>query len=145
MCKPKNRIMCPDCGKQKMFFESESKANNFIKWNKDIIENGDKLRAYYCSACCGWHISHQKFHKDMEGRTDKLIEKYNKEKELEKLKNNPFVNIHIEELYQEIKKHNLQDRKSINKLLYKPEYSHYSQFVKQEAKIRYYIENQISK
>ena len=77
MPKPKNRIMCPDCGKQKILFESESKANNFIKWNKDDIENGDKLRVYYCSACCGWHISHQKYHKDMEGRTDKMIKAYN--------------------------------------------------------------------
>ena len=114
MSKPKNRVMCPDCGRQKMLFESESKANSFIKWNKDEIENGDELRAYYCPACCGWHISHQKFHKDMEGRTDKLIENYNKEKELGKLKHGPFVNILIEELYQEIKRHNLQDRKSIN-------------------------------
>ena len=140
MSKPKNRVMCPDCGRQKMLFESESKANNFIKWNKDEIENGDKLRTYYCPACCGWHISHQKFHKDMEGRTDKLIENYNKEKELEKLKNSPFINIHIEELYQEIKRHNLQDRKSINQLLYKPEYSKYTSFVKQEAKVKYYTE-----
>jgi predicted RNA-binding Zn-ribbon protein involved in translation (DUF1610 family) len=140
MSKPKNRVMCPDCGRQKILFESESKANNFIKWNKDEIENGDKLRSYYCPACCGWHISHQKFHKDMEGRTDKLIENYNKEKELGKLKHGLFVNILIEELYQEIKRHNLQDRKSINQLLYKPEYSNYSSFVKQEAKVRYYTE-----
>ena len=46
--KPKNRVMCPDCGRLKMFFESESKANNFIKFNKDDIENGDELRSYYC-------------------------------------------------------------------------------------------------
>ena len=30
MCKPKNRIMCPDCGRQKMLFESEAKANKQI-------------------------------------------------------------------------------------------------------------------
>lgn len=143
MSKPKNRVMCPDCGRQKMLFESESKANSFIKWNKDEIENGDKLRSYYCPACCGWHISHQKFHKDMEGRTDKLIESYNKEKELGKLKHGPFVKILINELYQEIKRHNLQDRKSINQLLYKPEYSNYSSFIKQEAKVRYYTETNI--
>ena len=33
MSKPKNRIICPDCGKPKMVFESESKAKNFIKFN----------------------------------------------------------------------------------------------------------------
>ena len=59
--KPKNRVMCPDCGRLKMFFESESKANNFIKFNKDDIENGDELRSYYCPACCGWHISHKQY------------------------------------------------------------------------------------
>ena len=143
MSKPQNRIMCPDCGKQKILFESETKANNFIKWNKDEIENGDKLRAYYCPACCGWHISHQKFHKDMEGRTDKLIEIYNKEKELEKVKHGPFINDIINELYQKIKEYNFKDRKSVNQLLYKPEYSNYSSFVKQEAKVKYYIENNI--
>ena len=59
-----------------MLFESEAKAINFIKWNKDNIKGGDQLRAYYCPACCGWHISHQKYSKNMEGRTDKLIEAY---------------------------------------------------------------------
>lgn len=29
--KPKNRVMCPDCGRSKMLFETETKANNFIK------------------------------------------------------------------------------------------------------------------
>ena len=140
MSKPKNRIMCPDCGKQKILFESESKANNFIKWNKDDIENGDKLRTYYCSACCGWHISHQKYHKDMEGRTDKMIEAYNNLKETNK---NPNINEIIDEVYQILVIANLKDRKQVNQLLRQPEYSNYSQFVKQEAKVKYYIENKI--
>lgn len=140
MCKPKNRIMCPDCGRQKMLFESEAKANNFIKFNKDTIENGDKLRAYYCPACCGWHISHQKFHKDMEGRTDKLIEVYN---DLKKNNRNPNINEIIDEVYQILVASNLKDRKQINQLLRQPEYSHYSQFVKQEAKVKYYQENKL--
>lgn len=140
MCKPKNRIMCPDCGRQKILFESEAKANNFIKFNKDVINNGDKLRAYYCSACCGWHISHQKFHKDMEGRTDKMIEAYN---DLKKNNRNPYINDIIDEIYQILVIANLKDRKQINQLLRQPEYSHYSQFVKQEAKVKYYIENNL--
>ncbi len=140
MCKPKNRIMCPDCGRQKMLFESESKANNFIKFNKDIINNGDKLRTYYCSACCGWHISHQSFHKDMEGRTDKMIEAYNTLKDIKRV---PNIDSIIEEVYLTLVAANLKDRKEINNLLRQPEYSQYSQFVKQEAKVKYYIENQI--
>jgi hypothetical protein len=45
-----------------MQFESEKKALNFIKWNKESIEEeGDgnvPNRAYYCSFCCCWHITH---------------------------------------------------------------------------------------
>lgn len=140
MCKPKNRIMCPDCGKQKMLFESEAKANNFIKFNKDAIENGNELRAYYCPACCGWHISHQKFHKDMEGRTDKMIEAYNTLKDIKRV---PNIDDIIDEVYQILVAANLKDRKEINDLLHQKEYSHYSQFIKQEAKVKYYIEKQI--
>ena len=132
--------MCPDCGKQKILFESEAKANNFIKFNKDIINNGDKLRAYYCPACCGWHISHQSFHKDMEGRTDKIIEAYNTLKDIKRV---PNIDSIIEEVYLTLVAANLKDRKEINNLLRQPEYSQYSQFVKQEAKVKYYIENQI--
>jgi len=139
MSKPQNRIMCPDCGKQKMLFESEAKANNFIKWNKDEIENGDKLRAYYCPACCGWHISHQKFHKDMEGRTDKLIEAYNNQKKT----HNEYDYQLIDKLYNKLKELNLKSRKQVNSLLNQKEYSNYSQFVKQEAKVKYYIETNI--
>jgi ssDNA-binding Zn-finger/Zn-ribbon topoisomerase 1 len=29
----RNRVMCPDCGKAKMLFESEKKAKRFIEWN----------------------------------------------------------------------------------------------------------------
>ena len=140
MCKPKNRIMCPDCGRQKMLFESEAKANNFIKFNKDEINNGDKLRAYYCSACCGWHISHQKYHEDMEGRTDKMINAYN---DLKKNNRSPRINEIIDEVYQILVIANLKDRKQFNQLLRQPEYSNYSQFVKQEAKVKYYTKNKI--
>lgn len=137
--KPKNRIMCPDCGKQKMLFETEAKANNFIKFNKDDIDNGDTLRAYYCTACCGWHISHVPFHKNMEGKTDQLIDAYNKLNDTR----GPQINSIINEVYNILVNANLKDRKQINDLLRQPEYSHYSQFVKQEAKVKYYFENKI--
>lgn len=76
--KPKNnRVMCPDSGKQKMLFESESKANNFIKWNGDDIDaRGGVLRAYYCPSCCGWHISHKEHKRSYDTNTDKLIDAY---------------------------------------------------------------------
>ena len=56
----KNRVWCPDCWRLKMLFKTRKKAINFIKWNKDELEyGGETLRAYYCTKCCGWHISHQ--------------------------------------------------------------------------------------
>ncbi len=57
--KPKhNRVMCPDCFRQKMLFETQKQADNFIKWNGDDIDtNGGELRSYYCKCCGGWHIT----------------------------------------------------------------------------------------
>lgn len=43
-----------------MLFESQSKADNFIKFNHDeIAEKTGRApsRSYYCSFCCGWHLT----------------------------------------------------------------------------------------
>jgi len=72
----RNRMMCPDCARPKMLFESEAKAQRFIDFNGQDMEFGDRLRPYYCPACCGWHISHKTYSKYYEGRTDELIEAY---------------------------------------------------------------------
>lgn len=43
-----------------MLFETKSKADNFIKFNKDNIleENGyAPVRSYYCEFCCGYHVT----------------------------------------------------------------------------------------
>ena len=56
----KNRYYCPASDRIKMLFESESKANNFMKFNAETIEkeNGYKpVRAYYCVSCIGWHLT----------------------------------------------------------------------------------------
>ena len=74
----RNRVMCPDCGKVKMLFESEKKAQRFIDWNADDIQFGDRLRTYYCPACCGWHISHHQYSTYYEGQTEKLIDEFHK-------------------------------------------------------------------
>ena len=72
--------MCPDCGKQKMLFETEKKAQGFIKWNAEDIPNGEYLRAYYCPSCCGWHISHKQYQEDYDNRTDRLLGAYERSK-----------------------------------------------------------------
>ena len=93
--KPKKRVMCPDCKRPKMLFETEAKALNFIKFNGGEIDaHGGELRAYYCPACCGWHISSKKYNKKYEGRTDRLINAYKRsenildEQEKSKIKHN---------------------------------------------------------
>ena len=43
-----------------MLFESEQKAANFIRFNQEEIALSSKkvpLRTYYCSFCCGWHVT----------------------------------------------------------------------------------------
>ena len=70
--------MCPDCGRPKMLFETERKANGFIRWNGDELHvpEGCELRAYYCPSCCGWHISHQRHKEHYDRQTDNLIDAF---------------------------------------------------------------------
>lgn len=59
--KPKNnRIFCIGCHHSKMLFATQAKADNFIKFNsEDIAAHSSKVpsRSYYCSFCCGWHVT----------------------------------------------------------------------------------------
>lgn len=55
-----NRVYCPCCYGSKVLFESEKKANDFIRYNKDLIaeQNGyAPVRSYYCEVCGGWHVT----------------------------------------------------------------------------------------
>ena len=59
--KPKhNMVYCNGCGRRKMLFESKSKADNFIKFNQEVIleEKGyAPVRSYYCEFCGGYHVT----------------------------------------------------------------------------------------
>ena len=82
----KNKVFCYDCGRNKMLFENEKKANTFLKFNADIIEkeSGKKpKRSYFCQSCCGWHITSQEDKPNRISRTEKVINLYNKAKEEE--------------------------------------------------------------
>ena len=37
----KNKVFCYDCGRNKMLFETEKKANTFLKFNADVIEEDE--------------------------------------------------------------------------------------------------------
>lgn len=83
MCKPKNRVLCSDCGREKMLFETEKKTKLFIEYNwESLTDDKDKLRIYYCPACCGYHISSHKYKGDNRN-TERLINNYNKDKRLD--------------------------------------------------------------
>lgn len=56
----KNHIYCIGCRKSKMLFETQAKADNFIKYNSEGIkeENGKApVRSYYCEFCGGYHVT----------------------------------------------------------------------------------------
>ena len=56
----KNKVFCISYGGTKMLFQSQAKADNFIKFNSNEIaaqSNKVPVRSYYCSFCCGWHIT----------------------------------------------------------------------------------------
>lgn len=56
----RNKIFCYGCKKHKMLFETQAKADNFIRYNsKDILEENGKapVRSYYCEMCGGYHVT----------------------------------------------------------------------------------------
>lgn len=79
--KPKNnRVMCPECFRQKMLFETQKQADNFIKWNgEDIDTHGGELRSYYCPSCGGYHITSKPFKESYLHNTENLIKRYEKD------------------------------------------------------------------
>ena len=78
--KPKNRHFCVDCGRLKMLFDTEKKAQLFIKYNgNDILREGqtiNQIRIYYCPSCCGYHLTTQPYKKAYDYKTQNLIETY---------------------------------------------------------------------
>lgn len=56
----KNHYYCVACHRPKMLFETQAKANNFIRYNAaEMLQAGTKapVRSYYCSLCGGWHVT----------------------------------------------------------------------------------------
>ncbi len=56
----RNKVYCYGCHRSKMLFESEAKANNFIKFNANEIKDETgvaPVRSYYCAYCGGYHVT----------------------------------------------------------------------------------------
>ena len=69
-----------------MLFETEKKANTFLNFNADLIEEkcGKRpIRSYFCQSCCGWHVTSQEEKANKVSRTDKIINFYHKMELLE--------------------------------------------------------------
>lgn len=118
MSKPiHNRVMCPECFRQKMLFETQKQADNFIKWNGDDIDtNGGELRSYYCSACGGFHITSKPFKPSYMHATDKLIKRYEKDEILERAIKTDGNSVNVSDDIKDIVETLPDDIKSKNKL-----------------------------
>ena len=79
----KNRFFCLACGRAKMLFCTQKKAENFIKFNADVIfeESGIRpARTYYCQLCCGYHVTSlrsEKVGKRFDQNVQNVIDAYN--------------------------------------------------------------------
>lgn len=74
----KNKVFCIECGRMKQLFETESKANNFLKFNsEEILEENERapIRSYYCPACGGWHVTSSPIALNIKTRSERFIEK----------------------------------------------------------------------
>ena len=74
--KPKDRIWCPVIRRSKLLFDSEKKAQNFIKFNAEDIKNSGgvaPVRSYFCEVCGGWHVTHRWRNT---GKVDRNIKKF---------------------------------------------------------------------
>lgn len=135
MSKPtKNRVMCPECGRAKMLFETETKAKNFIKFNGNDFTHQNELRTYFCPACGGYHISSKEYKKSYDSTTDNLIRAY------KQYKNAQTVNeiILINECYEMLVALKLKNRKKINQVLKMENFSIFSEKIREQAKVKYY-------
>lgn len=82
--KAKNRVFCLDAQKSKLVFETEKKAETFLKFNKDKIYESSgyaPVRAYYCPSCCAWHVTHRKDYRPSITSTERVVNTYNEYKE----------------------------------------------------------------
>ncbi len=132
----KNKVFCRDCERFKMLFETEKKANLFIKFNEEeiIAESGyAPQRSYYCIFCAGWHVTSRKENTGL-SRNEQILEQYlldkKKDEETKILKEQEKRNEIIKELENKIKdldsnkkeiffsEYNIAKEKEIQKLLY---------------------------
>ncbi len=128
----KCRVMCPDCGRQKMLFETEKEAATFLKFNGEEVnpDGTRKMRVYYCPACCGYHISSHEY-KGSGRATDRLIERYHRDKKVRQDQK-------VKALFEALIAQNFTSKKEVQRWLEKQD--QYSPITKDRALTHYYEE-----
>ena len=79
----KNRIHCNNSGKVRMLFETEKKANLFIKFNSEEIESESgysPVRAYFCISCNGWHVTSREDRQNRASETEQFLSLFTDER-----------------------------------------------------------------
>ena len=76
----KNKVFCRECGRTKMLFEDEKQALTFIKFNSNNFDDRSPIRAYYCEACFGWHVTSREGETYRNPMTETMIKDYNQVK-----------------------------------------------------------------
>lgn len=72
----KNRVFCRECNRMKMLFEEEKQALNFLKFNASNFDDKTPVRAYYCDACFGWHLTSREGEAYKNPLTDNVVQDY---------------------------------------------------------------------
>ncbi|MDD5770566.1 MAG: hypothetical protein PHE25_06350 [Candidatus Gracilibacteria bacterium] len=101
----KSVVYCNNCERRKILFETEKKAENFMKFNNDEIESKSGYspqRSYYCVFCMGWHITSIKENIGL-SKKEKIIEEFNQQKDLKKVVHQDIRTEKINELENKIK------------------------------------------
>lgn len=97
-------VYCYETRRQKILFKSESKADNFIRYNADEIRESSgyaPVRSYYCISCGGWHVTHSP-----EFRREKTISEIMTDKMNESIENRKKAHMAISQQRKEIKRRN---------------------------------------
>lgn len=100
----KSLVYCLETRRQKILFKSESKADNFIRFNADEIRENSgyaPVRSYYCISCGGWHVTHLP-----EFRREKTISEIMTDKMNEAIENRKKARMAISQQRKEIKRRN---------------------------------------
>ena len=72
----KNKVYCRECGRTKMLFEEERQALNFLKFNSSEFDDKTPIRACYCDACFGWHLTSREGESYKNPLTDNVLNDY---------------------------------------------------------------------